>query len=155
MPGSLSWAAAVAAGLLVELHGNIHSLVCKGCHACTPVTAETLAALRAEQALGCSCGEPGGLRFRVMLYEDADGACVDVQGGGAGGEIAPSWPPWTFLLITLHCTGKGAALAHEGRGASRLGECNRRAVSTAAHSPAAPQASASRPTASWTRWRRM
>lgn len=60
-------------GQLVELHGSIHELVCGSCGATVSATPAMVAALRAEEHLPCACGAPQGLRFKVMLYDDAEG----------------------------------------------------------------------------------
>lgn len=63
-------------GQLVELHGSIHELVCGACGACVPATAAQVAALRAERRVPCACGAEQGLRFKVMLYDDAEGSRI-------------------------------------------------------------------------------
>lgn len=62
-------------GITVEMHGSIRQLVCPACDVVCDVTEEHLMQLRAKQALPChACGE-GVLRWRVMMYDDAESRC--------------------------------------------------------------------------------
>ncbi len=59
-------------GVTVEMHGSIQQLVCPACDVVCGITDEHLILLRAKQALPCgACGQ-GVLRWRVMMYDDAE-----------------------------------------------------------------------------------
>jgi NAD-dependent SIR2 family protein deacetylase len=60
------------AGQTLEMHGNIHELVCPSCGNVTEVTPPHLKRMRAKQPLPCRCGE-AHLRMRIMLYNDDEG----------------------------------------------------------------------------------
>ncbi len=63
------------AGVTVEMHGNVHYLVCPQCHATAPMSAALAAQIRARVPVPCTApGCAGGLmRFKVMMYDDGEG----------------------------------------------------------------------------------
>ena len=66
-------------GSTVEMHGNVHSLVCATCGATASAAAAPVAHIRARRAVPCAACPPQGapaLRFKVMLYEDADSEVI-------------------------------------------------------------------------------
>lgn len=82
-------------GSTVEMHGNIHHLVCVDCEKTVPLTSTTARQLRSHKTVPClSCGSAGSagsagssgstdtsgiasaLRFKVMMYEDADSEVI-------------------------------------------------------------------------------
>ena len=69
-------------GVTVELHGNVHELVCPDCHRVSPVTETALAALRARVDLPC-VGCPGGVSS--SSDDDDGGGGGDDKGNGGGG----------------------------------------------------------------------
>ncbi|KAK9901982.1 hypothetical protein WJX75_000203 [Coccomyxa subellipsoidea] len=59
-------------GQTLEMHGNIHELVCPECGDVTDVSSAQLRTIRAKRALRCGhCGD-ADLRCRVMLYDDGE-----------------------------------------------------------------------------------
>ena len=63
----------MCAGQTLEMHGNIHELVCPECGDVTDVSSAQLRTIRAKRALRCGhCGD-ADLRCRVMLYDDGEG----------------------------------------------------------------------------------
>jgi NAD-dependent SIR2 family protein deacetylase len=62
-------------GNVVELHGNITQLVCPQCKLVRPARTSDLTCLKKCQPRTCAQCE-GVLRFRIMLYDDADGAAI-------------------------------------------------------------------------------
>lgn len=54
------------------MHGSIRQLVCPSCDAVCDVTEQRLAALRARRPLPCEACAEGVLRWRVMMYDDAE-----------------------------------------------------------------------------------
>jgi NAD-dependent SIR2 family protein deacetylase len=72
-------------GTTVEMHGNIHHLVCVDCENTVPLTTTTARQLRSRKIIPClSCSSDAGssesgasaLRFKVMMYEDADSEVI-------------------------------------------------------------------------------
>lgn len=66
-------------GATVEMHGNILRLVCGECGEDLPVTAAAVRDMRAKRTLpcpACPADAQAALRFKVMLYEDAEGEVV-------------------------------------------------------------------------------
>lgn len=65
-------------GITVEMHGNIHHLVCAECHATAPVTSTVAEKLKNKEDIICAaCTEnSSGMRFKVMLYDDAESLCI-------------------------------------------------------------------------------
>jgi NAD-dependent SIR2 family protein deacetylase len=68
-------------GSTVEMHGSIHQLVCAGCGGTAPAGADAVRELRARRPVRCpACPPPppgaAAMRFRVMLYEDADSEVI-------------------------------------------------------------------------------
>lgn len=66
-------------GSTVEMHGNVHFLVCVDCGGCVPLTQSSAHELRAGGSLPCSscpAGSESHLRFKVMMYEDADSEVI-------------------------------------------------------------------------------
>lgn len=69
------------AGVTVEMHGNVHFLVCPQCHATAPMSASLARRIRGRELVFCTapgCGR-GLMRFQVMMYDDGEG------GRGTGG----------------------------------------------------------------------
>lgn len=66
------------AGVTVEMHGNVHYLVCPQCHATAPMSAALARQIRAREPLPCTapgCGR-GLMRFKVMMYDDGEAECI-------------------------------------------------------------------------------
>lgn len=70
-------------GTTVEMHGNIHHLVCVDCENTVPLTTTTARQLRSRKIIPClSCSsdasgsDTSALRFKVMMYEDADSEVI-------------------------------------------------------------------------------
>ena len=62
------------AGQTVEMHGNVHYLVCAECKGTAPLTSTLARQLQHKRPVACrACGEGEEMRFKVMLYEDAEG----------------------------------------------------------------------------------
>ncbi len=55
------------------MHGNIGQLVCPSCSGVVPMTAALARRLKLKQPMECTACDEGEMRFRVMLYEDAEG----------------------------------------------------------------------------------
>lgn len=70
-------------GKTVELHGNIHELVCRQCGEVYPVTRQLLRPRSHNDGLPCcpatDCPD-GRLRFRVLLYSDKEGHLIYQNG---------------------------------------------------------------------------
>ncbi len=58
------------------MHGSIRQLVCPACGDVTEMSPATHAALRTQTPIACPACRAGVLRCRVMLYDDAEGACT-------------------------------------------------------------------------------
>ncbi|CAL8465968.1 g5504 [Coccomyxa elongata] len=59
-------------GQTLEMHGNIHELVCPECGEVSGISPPQLGAIRAKRPLRCGgCGD-ADLRCRVMLYDDGE-----------------------------------------------------------------------------------
>jgi NAD-dependent SIR2 family protein deacetylase len=54
------------------MHGNVHLLVCVECGGTLPITAALARQLRAQQPVPCQQCSHEALRFKVMMYEDAE-----------------------------------------------------------------------------------
>lgn len=66
-----------SAGKTVELHGNIHELVCRNCATVFPVKSLAQIQLAARNGLPpCPACPDGCLRFRVLLYGDEEGHLI-------------------------------------------------------------------------------
>ncbi|RMZ55621.1 hypothetical protein APUTEX25_000204 [Auxenochlorella protothecoides] len=117
-------------GLLVELHGSIHQLVCGACGATRQAAPAQVSTLRAEGRVACPCGDPAGMRFRVMLYDDAEGeritpdAVLDVMEGDVKAADVVLWVGISF---------QQSASTHYFR-------CVRRWLAEAGRTQACPQA---------------
>jgi NAD-dependent SIR2 family protein deacetylase len=71
--GLSTWSPAAPGGATVEMHGSVRELVCAACGAAAPATPAAVAAMRAREVVPCgACAAGEGLRFRLMLYDDAD-----------------------------------------------------------------------------------
>ncbi|KAJ9505491.1 hypothetical protein QJQ45_024632 [Haematococcus lacustris] len=64
------------AGSTVELHGNIRQLVCPSCLSTSPLTRRAINVMKDEKVVCCPSCAAEGLRFKVMLYDDDQGACI-------------------------------------------------------------------------------
>lgn len=58
------------------MHGNVHYLVCPECHASSPLHIPLATQLKTGMELPCASCSHAPLRFKVMLYEDAEGECI-------------------------------------------------------------------------------
>ncbi|GAX79029.1 hypothetical protein CEUSTIGMA_g6469.t1 [Chlamydomonas eustigma] len=63
-------------GITVEMHGNIRQLVCPSCHAVEPLHQQNIHSFTSHQAIPCHACNKSDLRFKVMLYDDAEGDCI-------------------------------------------------------------------------------
>ncbi|KAL4422791.1 hypothetical protein ABPG75_008988 [Micractinium tetrahymenae] len=66
------------AGVTVEMHGNVHYLVCPECHAMAPMSAALARQIRGREPVPCAapgCGQ-GTMRFKVMMYDDGEAECI-------------------------------------------------------------------------------
>jgi NAD-dependent SIR2 family protein deacetylase len=71
--GLSTWTPTAPGGATVEMHGSVRELVCAACGAAAPATPAAVAAMRAREVVPCgACAAGEGLRFRLMLYDDAD-----------------------------------------------------------------------------------
>lgn len=76
-------------GITVEMHGNIRQLVCPSCHSVEPLSDDSITALKAKEPIRCQKCSEDSLRFKVMLYDDAEGDCITP-------EASESLKPGTF-----------------------------------------------------------
>ena len=84
----------------MEMHGNVRHLVCAECHGTVEMSAPLARQLKAKQQVPCpreGCGN-AAMRFKVMMYEDAEGEWVWWHGmawhghRGCWGAAEGSWP---------------------------------------------------------------
>ncbi|KAL4448891.1 hypothetical protein ABPG77_007608 [Micractinium sp. CCAP 211/92] len=66
------------AGVTVEMHGNVHYLVCPQCHATAPMSSALAAQIRARVPVPCTAPGCAGslMRFKVMMYDDGEAECI-------------------------------------------------------------------------------
>lgn len=63
-------------GMTVEMHGSIHEMVCTSCGNVSSLDVERAGRLREEMPLPCDTCQDETSRFRVMMYDDADGEYI-------------------------------------------------------------------------------
>ena len=63
-------------GVTVEMHGSVHDLVCINCGDVVPLNIDTAKKLQAHTPVTCSQCPGEDMRFKVMLYDDADGEYI-------------------------------------------------------------------------------
>lgn len=63
-------------GNTVEMHGSVRHMVCTECGGTVELTKEMAKVLRQNKSLPCVNCDDENLRFKVMLYDDADGECI-------------------------------------------------------------------------------
>lgn len=68
-------------GCTVEMHGNVHFMVCTECGTAVPLDHSTAQQLKDCQHVPCAtcrgeAEEPNNLRFKVMMYEDAESEVI-------------------------------------------------------------------------------
>lgn len=82
------------------MHGNVRLLVCVECGCTAPLTADVAKTLRAQQRVPCTACGHEAMRFKVMMYEDAESeSCLthrrsSVQEDFRGGTFGVWEPVW-------------------------------------------------------------
>lgn len=73
------------------MHGNVRLLVCVECGNTVPLTSPLARQLKAQQLVPCAACRHEAMRFKVMMYEDAESESL--IGRGQGG--------WTWAAAGL------------------------------------------------------
>ncbi|GAB4820047.1 hypothetical protein N2152v2_007093 [Parachlorella kessleri] len=64
------------AGITVEMHGNVRLLVCTECAATLELNPALVRQLKAQKPVPCHVCQHEALRFKVMMYEDAESESI-------------------------------------------------------------------------------